>query len=46
MESHYGIQFEITPHESKDHFTATLETLYKLRTPWYLYLNSERALAH
>jgi hypothetical protein len=40
MESHYGIQLEIMPYESKDHFTATLETLYKPRTPSYLYLNS------
>jgi hypothetical protein len=43
MESHYGIQFEITPDKSKDHFTASLDPLYTPSSPLYLYLNSAMA---
>jgi hypothetical protein len=43
MESHYGIQFEITPDKSRDHFTASLDPLYTPSSPLYLYLNSAMA---
>jgi hypothetical protein len=36
MANHYGIQLEITPHESKDYFTASLMSIedpFKSATP-------------
>jgi hypothetical protein len=47
MANHYGIQLEITPHESKDYFTASLMSIedpFKSATPLDLYLGPDTAI--